>query len=104
MIKETTILQGMDDEQTHDSVDAFFIAHGLDEWRAAELKLMSDAGFDVTDSAKQQVALSEDGKRVLITVAYADQAEKDAIEEEAKSSVGKGPAGLTQYITDDHLF
>ena len=104
MIKETTILQGMDDEQTHDSVDAFFTAHGLDEWRAKELKLMSDAGFDVSDPTKQMAEMSDDGKRVLITVAYADQAEKDSIEDEAKELLGKGPSGLTQYITEDHLF
>jgi len=104
MIKETTILQGMDDEQTHDSVDAFFIAHGLDEWRAKELKLFTDAGIDLTDSTRFMAEMSDDGKRVLITVAYADQAEKDSIEDEAKELLGKGPAGLTQYITDDHLF
>jgi len=104
MIKETTILQGLDDEQTYESVDAFFTAHGLDEWRAKELKLMADAGFDVTDSTKQMAEMSEHGKRVLITVAYADQAEKDSIEDEAKELLGKGPSGLTQYITEDHLF
>ncbi|SVA24277.1 uncharacterized protein METZ01_LOCUS77131 [marine metagenome] len=104
MIKETTILQGMFDDQTHDSVDAFFTAHGLDEWRAKELKLFTDAGFDVTDPTKQMAEMSDDGKRVIITVAYADQAEKDAIEEAGKELIGKGPAGLTQYITEDHLF
>jgi hypothetical protein len=102
MIKETTILQGLDDEQTYDSVDAFFTAHGLDEWRAKELKCFTDAGFDVTDSTKQMAEMSDDGKRVIITVAYADQAEKDAIFENADA--GEGPAGLTQYITEDHLF
>ena len=101
MIKETTILQGMDDEQTHDSVDAFFIAHGLDEWRAAELKLMSDAGFDVTDSAKQMCELNEDGTKVIITVAYADQAEKDAV---LAASSEDSPEGLIHELSEDHLF
>ena len=102
MIKETTILQGMDDEQTHDSVDAFFTAHGLDEWRAKELKLFTDAGFDLTDSAKHMVQLNEDGTKVIITVAYADQAEKDAIF--ANIDDNDIAPELDRTLSEDHLF
>ena len=77
MIKETTILSGID--KAYDSVDAFFTENGLADWRANELKLFTEAGFDVTDSAKQMVALSDDSTKVVITVDYADQSEKDAI-------------------------
>tara|TARA_B110001454_G_scaffold154923_1_gene144266 strand:- start:233 stop:541 length:309 start_codon:yes stop_codon:yes gene_type:complete len=102
MIKETTILSGQDDTQTYDSVDAFFTAHGLEDWRAKELKLFTDAGFDVTDSAKQQVSLNEDGTKVVITVAYADQAEKDSIFENVVA--GDGPDALVEELSEDHLF
>jgi len=98
MIKETTILAGLDKE--YDSVDAFFTENGVDEWRAAELKLFTDAGFDVTDSAKQMVALSDDSTKVVITVEYADQAEKDAI----LASASDGPSGLLMSLSEDHLF
>ena len=102
MIKETTILSGTDDSQTYESVDAFFTTHGLDDWRATQLKCFTDAGFDVTDATQQMCEMSDDNKRVLITVAYADQAEKDTILGNAPA--GDGPAGLVQYETDDHLF
>ena len=102
MIKETTILSGTDESQTYESVDAFFTAHGLADWRAAELKLFTDAGFDVTDSTKQMVALSEDGTKVIITVAYDDQAEKDSIL--ANASTGDAPAALIHELSEDHLF
>ena len=98
MIKETTILAGLDKE--YDSVDAFFTENGVDDWRAAELKLFTDAGFDVTDSAKQMVALSDDSTKVVITVEYADQAEKDAI----LASASDGPSGLLMSFSEDHLF
>ena len=98
MIKETTILAGLDKE--YDSVDAFFTENGVDDWRAAELKLFTDAGFDVTDSAKQMVALSDDSTKVVITVEYADQAEKDAI----LASASDGPSGLLMSLSEDHLF
>jgi len=106
MIKETTILSGSENpDVSHESVDAFFTALGFDDWRAAELKCFTDAGFDVTDSAKQQVALSEDGTKVIITVAYADQAEKDAILAEASAnSATDAPAGLMHELSEDHLF
>ena len=100
MIKETTILSGTDDSQTYESVDAFFTENGVDDWRAAELKLFTDAGFDVTDSAKQMVALSDDSTKVVITVEYADQAEKDAI----LASASDGPSGLLMSLSEDHLF
>ena len=109
MIKETTILSGIDKEsfaynpdKTYDSVDEFFIENGLDEWRANELKLFTDAGFDVSDNTKQQVALSEDGTKVIITVAYADEAEKDAVMEHA--STEDVPEGLIHELSEDHLF
>ena len=104
MIKETMILTSTakDWNWIYESVDDFFEVNGLSEWRAKELKLFTDAGFDFTDSAKHMVQLNEDGTKVIITVAYADQAEKDAIF--ANADAGEGPAGLTQYITEDHLF
>ena len=109
MIKETTILSGIDQEsfvynptKTYDSVDDFFTENGLADWRADELKLFTDAGFDVSDSAKQQVALSEDRTKVIITVAYADEAEKNAVMEHA--STGDAPEGLIHELSEDHLF
>ena len=100
MIKETTILSGID--KAYDSVDAFFTENGLADWRANELKLFTEAGFDVTDSAKQMVALSDDGTKVVITVDYADQAEKDAI---LASASGTEPTGLEIILdSEDHLF
>jgi hypothetical protein len=101
MIKETTILKGID--KPYDSVDAFFTENGLADWRANELKMFTDAGFDITDSAKQQVALSEDGtNNVIITVAYANQTEKDAV---LASASGTEPAGLEIILdSEDHLF
>ena len=109
MIKETTILSGIDKEsfvynptKTYDSVDEFFTENGLEDWRANELKLFTDAGFDVSDSAKQMVALSEDGTKVIITVAYDDQAEKDAIF--ANASTGDAPESLIHELSEDHLF
>ena len=103
MIKETTILTGTANTvKTYDSVDAFFTENGLADWRAAELKLFTDAGFDVTDSTKQMVALSEDGTKVIITVAYDDQAEKDSIL--ANASTGDAPAALIHELSEDHLF
>ena len=48
-MKETTILTGADATQTYETVDAFFDAHNMSEWRAKELKLFTDAGFDVND-------------------------------------------------------
>ena len=106
MIKETTILSGAEHpEVTYASVDAFFRELGFADWRAAELKLFTDAGFDVTDSTKQMVALSEDGTKVIITVAYADQAEKDAILAEASAnSSTDAPAGLMHELSENHLF
>tara|TARA_B100000809_G_scaffold230873_1_gene245608 strand:- start:448 stop:759 length:312 start_codon:yes stop_codon:yes gene_type:complete len=103
MIKETTILTGSANTiKIYDSVDHFFTLNGLEDWRANELKLFTDAGFDVTDSAKQMVALSEDGTKVIITVAYADQAEKDAVSTDA--STGDAPEGLIHELSEDHLF
>jgi len=100
MIKETTILSGID--KAYDSVDAFFTENGLADWRANELKLFTEAGFDVTDSAKQMVALSDDSTKVVITVDYADQAEKDAI---LASASGTEPTGLEIILdSEDHLF
>jgi len=103
MIKETTILTGTANTvKTYDDVDHFFTENGLADWRAAELKLFTDAGFDVTDSTKQMVALSEDNTKVIITVAYEDQAEKDAIM--ANASTGDAPASLIHELSEDHLF
>jgi dTDP-4-dehydrorhamnose reductase len=102
MIKETTILTGLD--KAYDSVDAFFTENGLDEWRAKELKCFTDAGFDITDSAKQQVALSEDGTKVIITVAYVDQAEKDAILALAENATAPDVLPLVEELVTDHLF
>jgi len=102
MIKETTILTGLD--KAYDSVDAFFTENGLDEWRAKELKCFTDAGFDITDSAKQQVALSEDGTKVIITVAYVDQAEKDAILALAANATAPDVLPLVEELVTDHLF
>jgi hypothetical protein len=100
MIKETTILSGID--KAYDSVDAFFTENGVDDWRAKELKLFTDAGFDVTDDTKQMVQLSEDEKQVIITVAYTDQAEKDSVF--ANVIAGDGPEALTEELSEDHLF
>jgi len=103
MIKETTILTGTANTvKIYDDVDHFFTENGLADWRAAELKLFTDAGFDVTDSTKQQVALSEDMTKVIITVAYEDQAEKDAIM--ANASTGGAPESLIHELSEDHLF
>ena len=105
MIKETTILSGSENpDESHESVDAFFTALGFDDWRAAELKCFTDAGFDVTDSAKQQVALSEDGTKVIITVAYADQAEKDAIFANIVPGDNPETRELVEESSEDHLF
>jgi len=101
MIKETTILSGLEDTGTYETVDAFFVEHGLQDWRAGEIKCFTDAGFDVTDSAKQQVGLSEDGNSVVITVAYADQAEKDTI---LGNVTGDMPSGLISEMSETHLF
>jgi hypothetical protein len=102
-MKETTILTGEDETQTYETVDAFFDAHGLTDWRAKELKLFTDAGFDVTDSAKQQVALSEDKTQVIITVDFADQAEKDAVLGNMSES-DVAHAGIMTALSSDHLF
>jgi hypothetical protein len=102
MIKETTILTGSANTiKIYDSVDHFFTLNGLDDWRANELKLFTDAGFDVTDSAKQMCELNEDGTKVIITVAYADQAEKDAV---LAASSEDSPEGLIHELSEDHLF
>jgi hypothetical protein len=102
-MKETTILTGEDATETHDSVDAFFDAHGLTEWRAKELKLFTDAGFDTSDSSKQRAEMSEDNTSVIITVEYADQAEKDAIFANITES-DEGHAGILVTLSEDHLF
>jgi|21_taG_2_1085346.scaffolds.fasta_scaffold01023_16 hypothetical protein len=103
MIKETTILTGTANmAMEYDSVDHFFTENGLADWRAAELKLFTDAGFDVNDPAKQQCQLSEDKTKVIITVAYEDQAEKDAIM--ANASTGDAPASLHHELSETHLF
>jgi len=102
MIKETTILTGID--KAYDSVDAFFTENGLDVFRAQELKYFTDAGFDVTDSSKQQVALSEDSTKVVITVAYDDQAEKDAIMANVAAAEVLDYLPLEEELVDTHLF
>jgi len=102
MIKETNHLSFNEGTFVYDDVDHFFTENGLADWRAGELALFTDSGFDVTDSAKQQVALSEDKTKVIITVAYDDQAEKDAIM--ANASTGDAPAGLVHEISETHLF
>jgi hypothetical protein len=102
-MKETTILTGEDDTQTYASVDAFFDAHGLTEWRAKELKLFTDAGFDTSDSSKQRAELSEDNTSVIITVDYADQAEKDAIFANITESDAEH-TGILVTLSTDHLF
>jgi len=102
MIKETTILMGSADMvKIYDSVDHFFTENELDVWRAEQLQLFTDAGFDITDSTKQQVALSEDGTKVIVTVAYTDQAEKDSV---LANAPGVAPVGLVEEISEDHLF
>ena len=102
-MKETTILTGEDDTQTYASVDAFFDAHGLTEWRAKELKLFTDAGFDTSDSSKQRAEMSEDNTSVIITVDYADQAEKDAIFANITESDAEH-TGILVTLRPDHLF
>jgi hypothetical protein len=102
-MKETTILTGEDDTQTYASVDAFFDAHGLTEWRAKELKLFTDAGFDTSDSSKQRAELSEDNTSVIITVDYADQDEKDAIFANITESDAEH-TGILVTLSTDHLF
>jgi hypothetical protein len=101
MIKETTILSGTDESQTYESVDAFFTAHGLEAWRAASLQTFTDAGFDVSDDSKQQCQLSEDKTKVIITVAYDDQEEKDAVLAE---QISEDSTGLEWAFSEDHLF
>lgn len=102
-MKETTILTGEDSTQTYETVDAFFDFHNMTEWRAKELKLFTDAGFDVTDSAVQQVQLSEDKTSVIITVDYADQAQKDAILANiSESDVSHDSILVT--LSNEHLF
>jgi hypothetical protein len=103
MIKETTILTGTNNTvKIYDSVDHFFTENGLADWRAAELKLFTDAGFDVTDPNKQRCRLSPDKTKVIITVKYEDQAEKDAVMENA--STGEAPLALIHELSEDHLF
>ena len=103
MIKETTILTGTANmAMQYTSVDHFFTENGLADWRAAELKLFTDAGFDVTDSAKQQCRLNGDKTKVIITVAYDAQAEKDSVM--ANASTGDAPSGLYHELSEDHLF
>jgi len=104
MIKETMILTSTakDWNWIYESVDDFFEVNGLSEWRAKELKLFTDAGFDLTDSAKHMVQLNEDGTKVIITVAYADQAEKDSIF--ANVVAGDSPDVLVEELSEDHLF
>ena len=103
-MKETTILTGEDATETHDSVDAFFDAHGLTEWRAKELKLFTDAGFDTSDSSKQRAEMSEDNTSVIITVEYADQAEKDAIFANIVPGDNPETRELVEESSEDHLF
>jgi len=102
MIKETTILTGID--KAYDSVDAFFTENGLEAFRAQELGYFTAVGFDLTDPAKSQVVLIEDSTKVKITVAYADEAERDAIL--ALSAGADAPANLpvVEEIVTDHLF
>tara|TARA_B110000263_G_scaffold209890_1_gene192179 strand:- start:225 stop:533 length:309 start_codon:yes stop_codon:yes gene_type:complete len=102
MIKETTILYGIDKE--YDSVDAFFTENGLEEFRATELKCFTDAGFDVSDSSKQQVQLIDEGYKVKITVAYDDQAEKDAILANSAAAATPGSLPVIEELSEDHLF
>jgi hypothetical protein len=45
--------------------------------------------------------LNEDGTKVIITVAYADQAEKDAV---LAASSEDAPEGLIHELSEDHLF
>ena len=102
-MKETTILTGADATQTYETVDAFFDTHNMSEWRAKELKLFTDAGFDVNDGAIQKAQLSEDKTSVIITVEYADQAQKDAIlanmsEDDVSSD------GIFATLSNEHLF
>jgi len=101
MIKETNHISFNEGTFVYDDVDHFFTENGLADWRAGELALFTDAGFDVTDSAKQQVGLSEDGNSVVITVAYADQAEKDTI---LGNVTGDMPSGLIIEMSETHLF
>jgi hypothetical protein len=77
MIKETTILTGID--KAYDSVDAFYTENSLDAYRAQERAYFTDAGFDIDDSAKHQTALTEDSTKVKITVEYDDEAEQTAV-------------------------
>ena len=102
MIKETTILTGID--KAYDSVDAFYTENSLDAYRAQERAYFTDAGFDVTDSSKQQVALSEDSTKVVITVAYDDQAEKDAIMANVAAAEVLDYLPLEEELVDTHLF
>ena len=102
-MKETTILTGADATQTYETVDAFFDAHNMSEWRAKELKLFTDAGFDVNDGAVQKSQLSEDKTSVIITVEYADQAQKDAILANMSESDPEHD-GILTALSEDHLF
>jgi len=102
MIKETTILTGID--KAYDSVDAFFTENGLDDYRAQETKYFTDAGFDLDDPTKSQVELTDGDTKVKITVAYADQAEKDAILANTASADAPAVLPLVEELVSDHLF
>ena len=102
-MKETTILTGEDETLTYATVDAFFDAHGLTDWRAKELKLFTDAGFDTSDASKQRAEMSEDNTSVIITVEFADQAEKDSILANMTES-DEAHTGITVTLSEDHLF
>ena len=102
-MKETTIITSEGEAEVYETVDAFFDAHSMTAWRAKELKLFTDAGFDVTDSSKMMAQLSEDKTSVIVTVAFADQAEKDAILANMSESDPEHD-GILTALSEDHLF
>ena len=102
MIKETTVLYGID--KAYDSVDAFFTENGLDAFRAQELGYFTAVGFDITDDTKIQVALIEDSTKVKITVAYDDEAEQSAILALSAAADDVAVLPLIEELVTDHLF
>jgi|TARA_B110000438_G_C15549578_1_gene536300 hypothetical protein len=102
-MKETTIITSEGEAEVYETVDAFFDAHNMSAWRAKELKLFTDAGFDVLDSSKMMAQLSEDKTSVIVTVEFADQAEKDAIIANMTESDPEHD-GILTTLSNEHLF
>ena len=102
MIKETTILYGIDKE--YDSVDAFFTENGLAGYRTQMQANFASAGLDITDDTKIQNALSGDSRSVKVTIAYDDQVEQDAFIAISLAADVPDTLPLVEEIVSDHLF